>query len=94
MKQPAFPDSIQLGHGSGGLMTRELLDQIVFSTFSNPFLDRKHDGSVLPIDGPLAISTDISDPATRDPGADGRGSRTGERPMSRLVISRSWIPRR
>jgi len=58
MKQPAFPDSIQLGHGSGGVMTRELLDQFVFSTFSNPFLDRKHDGSVLPVDGPLAISTD------------------------------------
>lgn len=58
MKKPAFPDSIQLGHGSGGIMTRELLDQIVFSTFSNPFLDRKHDGSVLPTEGPVAISTD------------------------------------
>ena len=40
-------DTINLGHGSGGLMTRELLDKIIFKTFSNPFLDQKHDGSIL-----------------------------------------------
>lgn len=39
-------------------MTRELLDDIIFKTFSNPYLDKKHDGSVVKIDGEMAISTD------------------------------------
>ena len=51
-------DTINLGHGSGGLMTRELLDKIIFKTFSNPFLDQKHDGSIVRINGEFAISTD------------------------------------
>jgi len=51
-------DTINLGHGSGGLMTRELLDKIIFKTFSNPFLDQKHDGAILRIDNEIAISTD------------------------------------
>lgn len=50
--------SIQLAHGSGGLMTRELLDQIIFSTFKNPFLEQKHDGAIVPLKGPVVISTD------------------------------------
>lgn len=53
-----LPDSIQLAHGSGGLMTRELLDQIVFNTFRNPYLDQKHDGAIVPLKGPVVISTD------------------------------------
>ena len=51
-------DTINLGHGSGGLMTRDLLDKIIFKTFSNPFLDQKHDGSIVKFDRPIAISTD------------------------------------
>ena len=51
-------DSINLGHGSGGLMTRDLLDKVIFKTFSNPYLDQKHDGSIVKFDGPIAISTD------------------------------------
>lgn len=51
-------DTINLGHGSGGLMTRDLLDKIIFKTFSNPFLDQKHDGSIVEFNGPIAISTD------------------------------------
>lgn len=51
-------DNISLGHGSGGLMTRELLDQIIFKVFSNPFLNQKHDGSLIQVEGQLAISTD------------------------------------
>ncbi len=39
-------------------MTRELLDQIIFETFSNPFLDQKHDGAVLTANGKVALSTD------------------------------------
>ena len=51
-------DTINLGHGSGGLMTRELLDKIIFKTFSNPILDQKHDGSIVNFEGKIAISTD------------------------------------
>lgn len=50
--------TINLGHGSGGLMTRDLLDEIIFKTFSNPYLDKKHDGSVVKIEGEIAVSTD------------------------------------
>ena len=50
--------TINLGHGSGGLMTRDLLDAIIFKTFSNRYLDKKHDGAVVKIDGEIAISTD------------------------------------
>jgi len=51
-------NSINLGHGSGGLMTRDLLDKIIFKTFSNPYLDQKHDGSIVKFNNEIAISTD------------------------------------
>ena len=51
-------DAISLGHGSGGLMTRELLDSIIFKVFKNPYLDQKHDGSLIKVEGKLAVSTD------------------------------------
>ena len=51
-------ETINLGHGSGGLMTRELLDKIIFTTFNNPYLNQKHDGSIIKVQGELAISTD------------------------------------
>ena len=51
-------ETINLGHGSGGELTRDLLDKIIFKTFSNPYLDQKHDGSIVQIDGEMAISTD------------------------------------
>ena len=51
-------DTINLGHGSGGTMTRDLLDQIIFKTFSNQFIDQKHDGSIVKFEGEIAISTD------------------------------------
>lgn len=51
-------DTINLGHGSGGELTRNLLDQLIFKTFSNPFLDQKHDGAIVKINGKMAISTD------------------------------------
>jgi hydrogenase expression/formation protein HypE len=54
----SLPDSIQLAHGSGGLMTRELLDEIVFTAFKNPYLEQKHDGAIVPLQGPVVISTD------------------------------------
>lgn len=51
-------ETIHLGHGSGGQMSRALLDNIIFKTFSNPYLDKKHDGSIVDLKGPIAISTD------------------------------------
>ena len=51
-------ETINLGHGSGGELTRNLLDKIIFTTFSNPFLDQKHDGSIVNFKGKIAISTD------------------------------------
>lgn len=50
--------AINLGHGSGGIMTRDLLDQVIFSTFDNPLLNKKHDGSIVKIEGEMAMSTD------------------------------------
>ncbi len=39
-------------------MTRDLLDQIIFTTFDNPLLNQKHDGSIIRFDAPMAVSTD------------------------------------
>lgn len=49
---------IELSHGSGGLLTRELLEELIFSTFSNPQIDQKHDGAILPLKGDVVVSTD------------------------------------
>ena len=51
-------ETINLGHGSGGELTRNLLDKIIFKTFSNPYLDQKHDGSIVKFNSEIAISTD------------------------------------
>ena len=51
-------DTINLGHGSGGIMTRDLLDKVIFKTFDNPYLNQKHDGSIVKFEGEIAISTD------------------------------------
>ncbi len=51
-------DVITLGHGSGGLLTNKLLEAGVFSLFKNDYLDQKHDGAVLSIQGRTAFSTD------------------------------------
>ena len=51
-------DTINLGHGSGGAMTRDLLDKIIFKTFDNPYLNQKHDGSIVKFNSKIAISTD------------------------------------
>jgi len=51
-------ETINLGHGSGGELTRNLLDKIIFKTFSNPFLDKKDDGAIVEFSNKIAISTD------------------------------------
>lgn len=50
-------DVITLGHGSGGLLTNKLLDEVIFPILGQPF-DEQHDGVILPTDAPIACSTD------------------------------------
>jgi hydrogenase expression/formation protein HypE len=50
---------ITLGHGSGGLLTHELVRDLFVRAFSNPLLDLLDDGAILPAPGgPLALTTD------------------------------------
>jgi hydrogenase expression/formation protein HypE len=49
---------ITLGHGSGGLLTNQLLDSGVFNLLSNDWLDQRHDGALLNLSGQTAFSTD------------------------------------
>ncbi|MCV6631765.1 MAG: hydrogenase expression/formation protein HypE [Flavobacteriaceae bacterium] len=51
-------DHIHMGHGSGGTLTQELIDQIILKHLNNPILAQKHDGALLPNIGQIAISTD------------------------------------
>ena len=51
-------DVITLGHGSGGLLTHELLDSGVFDLLSNDILDQKHDGAFFNLNGKVAMTTD------------------------------------
>jgi hydrogenase expression/formation protein HypE len=51
-------DIITLGHGSGGMLTNQLLDKLIFDVLKNPILDQRHDGARLDIEGPIAFSTD------------------------------------
>ena len=56
---PSFDfETITLAHGSGGMATHQLLEKGIFSLFSNPRLDRQHDGAYLETEGRLAFSTD------------------------------------
>src|ERR1700684_2987727 len=50
---------IVLGHGSGGKLTADLIDQIFLPAFSNPVLDKLDDQAVMTIGGArLAFTTD------------------------------------
>ncbi|MEM6263341.1 MAG: hydrogenase expression/formation protein HypE [Bacteroidota bacterium] len=51
-------DTINLGHGSGGVLTHRLLDAGVFSLLDNVWLREQHDGAKLDIEGPVAFTTD------------------------------------
>lgn len=51
-------DIITLGHGSGGLLTHNLLDSGVFDILKNEYLDKHHDGAVLNATSPVAFTTD------------------------------------
>jgi hydrogenase expression/formation protein HypE len=51
-------DTINLGHGSGGTLTSQLLDTGVFKLLENDLLNKKHDGAIFNISGKVAMSTD------------------------------------
>jgi hydrogenase expression/formation protein HypE len=51
-------DVITLGHGSGGLLTHQLLESGVFELLKNDLLDTQHDGAIFELSGKTAFSTD------------------------------------
>ena len=52
-------DCVQLGHGSGGKMSAQLLREHFLPRFANVWLDRLGDGAVIPVEGgEIAFSTD------------------------------------
>ncbi len=51
-------DIITLGHGSGGVLTHNLLNSGVFDILKNDYLDQHHDGAFLQLKSPVAFSTD------------------------------------
>src|SRR5258708_5948599 len=54
-----FHPQIVLGHGSGGKLTADLIEQIFLPAFHNPVLDKLDDQAVLSIGGArLAFTTD------------------------------------
>jgi hydrogenase expression/formation protein HypE len=52
-------DHVLLGHGGGGRLTHQLIEQIFLPAFANAALDARHDGAALLMGGVrLAFSTD------------------------------------
>jgi hydrogenase expression/formation protein HypE len=52
-------ERIQLAHGSGGKLSHDLINQVIFPAFSNDILAEMHDGATLSIAGAsLAFTTD------------------------------------
>lgn len=51
---------ITIGHGGGGRLTQDLINQIFRPAFANPSLETQHDGALLPFPGGgrLAFTTD------------------------------------
>ena len=53
-------DTIQLGHGSGGVLMHRLLEQTILPALDNPLLREGHDSAELQLDdgARLAFTTD------------------------------------
>ncbi len=51
-------DTITIGHGSGGQLTNQLLEDSIFRLFKNESLNQQHDGAILNLSGDTAFSTD------------------------------------
>ncbi len=51
--------SVVMAHGGGGRLMNQLIDQMFAKAFSNPALDRRHDGAMLEMPGNrIAFTTD------------------------------------
>src|SRR5579875_3043476 len=48
-------ETVQLAHGGGGRVMARLIDTLIRPVFADPEIDRRHDGAVLEIGGPLAF---------------------------------------
>ena len=56
---PMRHDTIQLAHGGGGRIMRELLEKVLLPAFRNETLDARHDSALLELGGArLAFTTD------------------------------------
>lgn len=52
-------DRIRLGHGGGGRLTNNLIEQVFKPLFSNEYLDKLHDGAIIDLPSKkIAFSTD------------------------------------
>lgn len=55
----SIQDTVTMAHGSGGRLTRELIENVFRSGFSNRYLDAMHDGAIVPAGNcRIAMSTD------------------------------------
>ena len=68
-----------MGHGSGGRLTHDLIEQVFGKTLANPILDRLDDAATFDIEGRLAFTTDshVVSPIFFPGGDIGRLSLTG-----------------
>ena len=56
---PLRHDTIQMAHGGGGRIMRELLEQVMLPAFRNEALDGRHDSAVVTLNGSrIAFTTD------------------------------------
>ncbi len=52
-------DEVLIGHGSGGRLTAQLIEQLIVPAFSNPLLDRLDDAAIVDTDSErIAFTTD------------------------------------
>lgn len=56
---PLRARTVQMAHGGGGRVMRELIERLLLPAFANPALEARHDAAVLPVEsGRLAFTTD------------------------------------
>ncbi|MCE5228580.1 hydrogenase expression/formation protein HypE [bacterium] len=55
----ADPTLVTMAHGGGGRLMHQLIERVFMDVFKNDYLDRRHDGAVLPNPGAaIAMTTD------------------------------------
>lgn len=51
-------DQIIMAHGGGGMLTRQLLEGMIWPAFANEYLNQRHDSAVVPVSPRCAFTTD------------------------------------